>query len=130
MDRIKPVNLEQRGDIWFVDFGKAGFANMELTYKAKRKGSLTVRIGEKLMGESIDTKPGGTVRFQEIELPVMKGTHTYLLPIVPDERNTKPLAVHLPDSIPVLMPFRYAEIAGAKSGLKSSDLTQLVYHTY
>lgn len=134
MDRVKPVKLEQRGDVWFVDFGKHGFANMELTYTAKRAGALTVRIGEKLTDGRIDMHPGGHIRAQEMELSVMKGTHTYLLPIVPDERNTKPLAVHLPDSIPVLMPFRYAEImgadAGAKNGLKRNDLTQLVYYTY
>lgn len=74
--------------------------------------------------------PGGHIRAQELQLPVKKGTHTYTLPIVPDERNTKPLAVHLPDTIPVLMPFRYCEVAGAKEGLTSNDLTQLVYYTY
>jgi arylsulfatase A-like enzyme len=134
MDRVKPVKLEQRGDAWFVDFGKHGFASMEFTYTARRKGSLTIRIGEKLTDGKIEMNPGGHIRAQEIELPVMKGTHTYQLPIVPNERNTKPLAVHLPDSIPVLMPFRYAEIygaaAGAKRGFESKDLTQLVYYTY
>jgi alpha-L-rhamnosidase len=130
MDRIKPVKLEQRGDVWFADFGKHGYANMELTYTTKRKGVLTIRIGEKLKDGKIDRKPGGHIRYQELELPVMKGTHTYTLPIVPDERNTKPLAVHLPDSIPVLMPFKYCEVAGAKGALRSKDFTQLVYYTY
>ncbi|MEM9525460.1 MAG: sulfatase-like hydrolase/transferase [Bacteroidota bacterium] len=130
MDRVKPVKLEQRDDLWLVDFGKHGFANMELIYTARRKGSLIVRIGEKLKDGKIDMNPGGHIRAQEIELPVMKGTHTYVLPIVPDERNTKPLAVHLPDSIPVLMPFRYCEVAGTKKGFKSDDFTQLVYYTY
>ncbi|TXF90248.1 Bacterial alpha-L-rhamnosidase [Neolewinella aurantiaca] len=134
MDRVKPVEFERRDDAWFVDFGKHGFANMELTYTAKRKGSLTIRIGEKLTDGKIEMNPGGHIRAQEVELPVMKGTHTYLLPLVPDARNTKPLAVQLPDSFPVLMPFRYAEImgaaAGAKRGFESEDLTQLVYYTY
>ncbi|WP_245557488.1 sulfatase-like hydrolase/transferase [Neolewinella persica] len=130
MDRVKPVKLEKRGDVWFVDFGKHGYANMELTYTAKRNDVLTIRIGEKLKDGKIDRKPGGHIRYQEMQLPVMKGTHTYTLPIVPDERNTKPLAVHLPDSIPVLMPFKYGEVAGAKGELKSSDFTQLRYYTY
>lgn len=130
MDRVNPVKLEQRGDVWFADFGQHGFANMELTYTAKRKGTLTIRIGEKLKNGMIDPNPGGHIRYQEMELPVRKGTHTYTLPIVPDERNTKPLAVHLPDSIPVLMPFRYCEVAGAKEELRRSDFTQLVYYTY
>ena len=130
MERVKPVKLEKRDDVWFVDFGKHGYANMEFTYTAKRKGLLTIRIGEKMKDGKIDPKPGGHIRYQELELPVMKGTHTYTLPIVPDERNTKPQAVHLPNSIPVLMPFKYCEVAGAKGELKRSDFTQLVYYTY
>lgn len=132
MDRVKPVSLEQREGIWYVDFGKHGFANMEFSYTARRSGALTVRIGEKLLEDgTLDPKPGGHIRYQEMEVPVKKGTHTYQLPIVPDERNTKPLAVQLPDSFPVLMPFRYAEIEGAKkTNLQKEDFTQLVYYSY
>ncbi|NJC26894.1 sulfatase-like hydrolase/transferase [Neolewinella antarctica] len=132
LERIKPVLVEQRGDALFVDFGKAAYANMEIEHTAKRKGALTIRIGESVKNGRIDPVPGGHIRYQEITLPVMKGTHTYQLPIVPDERNTKPLAIHLPDSIPVLLPFRYAEVLGASgvSGMKSSDFTQLMYANY
>lgn len=131
LHRVKPVDVTKRNDVYYVDFGKHGFANMELTYTARRNGELTVRIGEKLLSDgTLDPKPGGHIRYQKMQLPVKKGTHTYQLPIVPDERNTKPLAVQLPDSIPVLMPFRYCEIAGAKREIKPGDLTQLVYTSY
>ena len=136
LHRVMPLAMEQRDGVYYVDFGKHGFANMELNYTARRDGELTVRIGEKLLPNGqLDPKPGGHIRYQEVRLPVRKGSHTYLLPIVPDERNTKPLAVHLPDSIPVLMPYRYAEIEGGVAGangggIKSIDVTQLVYTSY
>ncbi|OAV43136.1 sulfatase-like hydrolase/transferase [Lewinella sp. 4G2] len=130
LHRVQPVLVEQRGDVTFVDFGKHGFANMELTHTARRDGELTIEIGEKLKNGKLDPEPGGHIRYQKMQLPVRKGTHTYTLPIVPDERNTKPLAVHLPDSIPVLMPFRYCAVAGAGQGLSKTDFTQLVYTSF
>ena len=113
-----------------IDFGKDAFANLELRYTARKSHTLTVRVGELLRPDGrIDSEPGGSIRFQEVELPVRPGTHSYLLPLVPDERNTGPAAVRLPDSFPVLIPFRYAEIEGIRSnGLL--DARQLAYHGY
>ncbi|NJB86569.1 arylsulfatase A-like enzyme [Lewinella marina] len=128
--RIEPVEMRATDGGYFVDFGKDAFANMEVSYTARRPHTLTVRVGELLKDDgTIDPEPGGTIRFQEVELPVRKGTHTYLLPLVPDKRNTKEMAVQLPDSFPVLLPFRYAEIEGVKgAGLRG--VTQLAYHGY
>ncbi len=131
IDRIKPVSFQQRDKTaYFIDFGKAAFATMEFEYEARRNHILTVRIGEKLSGDQIDRNPGGTIRYQEIQVPVSKGKKKYALPIQPDERNTKSIAVSMPDSFPVLMPFRYAEIEDAQGKLNKEDLTQLAYHGY
>ena len=130
-DRIKPVSFQQKDKTsYFIDFGKDAFASMEFEYEAKRKHVLTIRIGEKLNGDQIDRNPGGTIRYQEIQLPVTRGKKKYQLPIQPDERNTKAVAVSLPDSFPVLMPFRYAEIENARGKLKKEDVTQIAYHSY
>lgn len=131
VDRIKPVGFEQKDKgSYFIDFGKAAFANMEINYTAKKAHTITVRIGEQLENGQINRDPMGHIRYQEIQLTVEKGTKKYLLPIKPDERNTKPAAVAMPDSFPVLLPFRYAEIEGAKGTLSSDALTQLAYHSY
>ena len=131
IDRIKPVSFEQKNKTsWFVDFGKDAFAALEMEYEAKRNHTLIIRIGEKLNGDQIDRDPGGTIRYQEIQLPVKRGRKIYNIPIQPDERNTKSIAVSLPDSFPVLMPFRYVEIENVRGKLKQENLTQVVYHGY
>lgn len=131
IDRIKPTAFEQKDKgAYFIDFGKAAFANMEIEYTAKRAHTLTVRIGEQLANGQINRDPIGHIRYQEMELPVEKGTRIYQLPIVPDKRNTKDIAVAMPDSFPILLPFRYAEIENAKGKLTLDDFTQLAYHSY
>ena len=92
--------------------------------------TLIVHIGEQLVDGKINRKPKGTIRYQRVEVPVNPQKQTYNLPIRPDKRNTKAGAVILPDSVPVLMPFRYVEIENSNTNLKSNDFTQLVYHGY
>ncbi len=124
---IKPVKLNQLSDgSYFVDFGKAAFATLNIRYVTKKKQTLTIRIGEKLLNGKIDRNPGGVIKYQEVKLAVRPGKTDYQLPIVADERNTNHMAVALPDSFPVLMPFRYAEIDGA-TNLKIDDLSHEAY---
>ncbi|WP_116106715.1 sulfatase-like hydrolase/transferase [Lewinella sp. IMCC34191] len=130
VDTIDPVHQRQTDDGLFLDFGKDAFANMALTYTARRPHEIRVQVGELLnTNGTINADPGGTIRYQEVTLPVRKGTHTYILPLMPDERNTGPAAVQMPDSFPVLLPFRYAQIIGIKNdGLQ--NVRQLAYHSY
>ncbi|MBX2877237.1 MAG: sulfatase-like hydrolase/transferase [Saprospiraceae bacterium] len=131
VDRIKPKIFDQWKDkTYFIDFGKAAFANMEIHYEAKRAHTLTVRIGEQRMNGKINQKPGGHIRYAEVEIPVTPDQKVYTLPLIPDERNTKSIAVTMPDSFPILLPFRYAEIENARGKLEESDFTQLAYHSY
>lgn len=131
VDRVTPILFKPiEKSAYFVDFGKAAFANMEITYEAKRAHTLTIRIGEQLTEGAINTDPQGHIRYQEIALPVTPGKKTYILPIKADKRNTKVGAVALPDSFPVILPFRYAEIRGAKNKLKAAAVTQLAYHSF
>jgi alpha-L-rhamnosidase len=132
-DKIKSVRFAELPDkTYFADFGKAAFATLELTYNAKKNEQLTVRVGEQLTNGRINTSPDkvSNIRFQEIKLNVEKGKRTYRLQLKPDTRNTKKGAIALPDSFPVLMPFRYCEILNASQKVTSADLTQLAYYSY
>jgi alpha-L-rhamnosidase len=117
---------------YFIDFGKAAFANLELSYKSEINDTLTIRIGEQLENKVINRAPAGHIRYQEIKMPVQKGNKTYQLKIKPDERNTKTMAgaVVLPDSFPVLLPFRYCEIENAKQPIQKNDIIQKAYFSY
>ncbi|NQU55432.1 MAG: family 78 glycoside hydrolase catalytic domain [Bacteroidetes bacterium] len=130
IERIKPSAFKQNTNgSYFVDFGKDAFGTLEISYSAKNPETLILRLGEKLVDGKIDQKPGGTIRYQEVKLKVTPGKRNYQVELKLNERNTKSAAVALPDSFPVIFPFRYVEIEGAKD-LKAEDLTQLAYFNY
>lgn len=136
IDRVNPVNFEKRGDVYFLDFGKAAFATIDFNYEAKEPHTLTVRIGEMLddNGNVNRTPPAkSNIRFQEIKVNVTPDKTKYQIEInpVPDKRMKGPSkAVPLQEGWPVLQPFRYAEVEGAKTTLKAEDFEQLRYTSY
>jgi len=131
IDRIKPKVFTKRNEgNYFIDFGKDAFATIELNYETTQADSITIRLGEELLEGKINKNPQGHIRYQEVKLYVSPNQKKYLLQLPPDKRNTKEVAIALPDSFPVLMPFRYVEIESANNGLKADDITQLAYHIY
>lgn len=133
VSRIKPKVFDKNGDNYFIDFGKAAFATMEFKYQADKAETLIFRIGEMADGQNVNRTPPAKshIRYQEIEVEVKPGKTTYQLPIQQNTRNTLPgVALPLPEGTPVLMPFRYAEVEGAKGELVADDFIQLAYHTY
>ena len=134
VSKIKPVKFEKRGDLHFIDFGKAAFATMDFTYNAKTPHTLTIHVGEMAdnNGNLNRTPPKkSNIRYQEIKVDVKPGQTKYQIKVHKDERNTRAnKAVPLPDGFPPLVPFRYAEVEGAQNDLKAEDFTQLAFHTY
>ena len=130
VERIQPKQFvkNQEGS-YFIDFGKAAFGTLEMNYSAQKPETLNIRLGEKLLDGKIDRKPGGTIRYQEVQLQVTPEKSYYQIELTPDNRNTNEMAVALPDSFPVIMPFRYVEIEGAEN-LASNNVTQVAYFNY
>ena len=130
IERIAPTAFEKRSDgSYFVDFGNDAFGTLELFYEASEEAALIIRLGEKLHDGRIDREPGGTIRYQEVTLEVNPQIKQYTLALPPDERNTKSVAVQLPDSFDVILPFRYCEIENAVN-LKSENIFQKAYFSY
>lgn len=128
---IHPVNMVKTGEhAWFIDFGKAAFATLQFQYKTRVRDTVIVRIGEQLEGGRINRNPQGHIRYQEVKVPVNPRQISYTLNIVPDKRNTTPPAVLLPDSIPVLLPFRYCEVENFRSTPGAGDIIQVAYFGY
>ena len=140
VERIKPVHFKKNDDgSYFIDFGKAAFGTLEINYSAQKSETLTIRLGEKLLDGKIDSEPGGTIRFTEIKLDVSPEKTSYQIELKADERNTNTMAVALPDSFPVILPFRYVEIERDRDfdfpktkilDLNADDLTQIAYFNY
>lgn len=115
---------------YFIDFGKDAFGTLDLVYKTSQPDTLVVRFGEKLLGGRIDLNPGGSIRSQEIRLPVQPERSHYIINLPPDHRNTNEKAVQLPDTIEVITPFRYCEVEGADRGFTADDVRQKTYFQY
>ena len=137
VERIEPEKFVKNSDgSYFIDFGKAAFGTLELNYKAVEPETLTIRLGEKLLNGKIDRNPGGTIRYQEVKLNVTPTKKSYQIELVPDRRNTNEMAVAMPDTFPVIMPFRAVEIIPASGfisndqNLKPSDVIQVAYFNY
>ncbi|MEQ8239325.1 MAG: sulfatase-like hydrolase/transferase [Cyclobacteriaceae bacterium] len=128
---IKPSNMEEtsKGN-YFIDFGKAAFANLEFEYDSPTSDTLIIRVGEDLVNGRVNRNPPGSVRYQELMVAVKPGKRSYQLEIQPDKRNTLPKAIALPDSFPVLMPFRYCEIENAQRQIAQNDVSQVAYFNY
>lgn len=125
-----PVKMVKRADgVWFADFGKAAFGNIEITSPDAAPGTkLTVHLGEALSSaETIHRKPGGTVRYQKFEVtlrprvavsPLIKWTPPGWL---------KDGFLDAPKGVPDVMPFRYAEIVGAPASFDASQLRRVTW---
>jgi alpha-L-rhamnosidase len=115
---------------YFVDFGRAAFGTLNITYHTTTYDTLVVRMGEKRSGYSVDMNPGGTIRARQVVLPVSPRGSTYTLMLEPDERNTNHMAVPWPDTLDVVLPFRYVEVENYRHELLPENIIQLAHFGY
>jgi alpha-L-rhamnosidase len=131
VEKIQPFLFNELAPgSYFIDFGKDAFGTLELTYKTRQPDTLIIRFGEKLLEGKIDHDPGGSIRSQEIKMPVGPEMSNYIINLPADQRNTNQKAVQLPDSFGVITPFRYCEIDHATEGLTADDVWQKAYFQY
>jgi len=109
----------------FADFGKAAFGQLVLTLASDAdKDSVVVHLGEQASAGKVERNPGGSIRYQQYSLGLMKGVHTYRIQITPDKRNTGLSAVLIPEYIGEVLPFRYCEIDNYNKSLTASDIVR------
>jgi len=122
----KPVRTHQKDDVIFYDFGKDAFAYLKLNITWNpdfgTSDSLDISVGEKVIGDSIDRAPGGSIVYENYRLPLKKGTNDYTLEIprfVPEYPHSQVMPIQKPEVIP----FRYCEIK-TKPNLKINSINQ------
>ncbi|MHC5057057.1 MAG: alpha-L-rhamnosidase-related protein, partial [Planctomycetota bacterium] len=105
---------------YFVDFGRAGFAHLELAISSPAGGTeFEVRLGERPDGRAVHTRPGGAVHQSSATIALKEGEHTY----IPRTRGTGKMPLGLS-----AVPFRYAEIIGCPVPLDAGMVKQVVHH--
>lgn len=119
------------GSQYFIDFGKDAFGTLRLEYSPVKEETIIIHLGEKTNGlNHIDKNPGGSIRYQKILLSVTPGKTSYTIDLPADKKNTGPAAIHLPDSIGVVMPFRYCELENFNQPLTSENISRKTVNYY
>ena len=125
IERVAPMSVvEKEPGHFFVDFGRAAFAGLELKVPHPQPGQkLTVALGEALSGpQTVNHNPPGSVRFFSCEIPMVAGQKTYRIPLTPADQRW------MPKQVGAAMPFRYVEVMGAPDRFGKDSITQLFVH--
>ncbi|MDR0395038.1 MAG: alpha-L-rhamnosidase [Tannerella sp.] len=112
-----PRKILQKPDgTWFIDFGRSSFSYAtfrlhwpETASNGLTEKTITIRIGEKAIGDSIDRRPGGGVLCREYPLTIRPGNHEYTLDI-PRFVSHYPHSQVMPEHMREVIPFRYCEV--------------------
>ena len=85
---------------------------------------MTVYLGERRDGDAVHKNPGTTnIGFARVELALEAGEHAYAVEL-PRHRARYPHSQILPDHLPEVVPFRYAELVAGGDGVKLSRFEQ------
>ncbi len=124
VDHVHAVSVTKNGNDLFIDFGEDSFAGLEMTIPNPAEGQkLTIMLGEKLSAPgTIESKPGGSVRFYSTELVLKQGQQVYRIDLASRDKR------RAPEELGGVMPFRYVQIQGAPTGLEKNNFAQLVAH--
>lgn len=131
---ISPVKITKIDESrYFVDFGKAAFGTLNFEYNATTKDSIIVHLGEQLNSDGMINRSSAAkshIRYSMVKVGVSSGKKWYQVKLIADARNTKLEAVALPDSFPIVTPFRYAEFENIKQPITSTTVNQEAYFIY
>ncbi|MEP6755114.1 MAG: hypothetical protein ABJA67_06415, partial [Chthonomonadales bacterium] len=111
------------GDRWVCDFGKAAFGTFSFGLSTNYSGPLTVRLGERSSGDGgVDSNVGrSSIGYIQAAAVAEKGVFTVNLP---RHVGKYPHSQSLPEFMPEVMPFRYAEIRGIPVGTQPINAVQ------
>lgn len=109
---------------YFLDFGKAAYAGLKLTLTSNAPNQkVIVHLGEALASpRHLNPKPGGSIRYRRVELPLQPGARTYIVPLDPKD------ARRMPAAIGPVMPFRYVEIENCPCPVTRDSARQVTAH--
>ncbi|MGQ1889967.1 alpha-L-rhamnosidase-related protein [Thermophagus sp. OGC60D27] len=113
---------------YLLVFDKAFFGTLVVSSSQPQESAIVFHLGEKLNSDGhVDEKPGGTVRYQKVELEKLNSGKT-LIELTPDKRNRGPNAILPPDTFGIVMPFRYVEIENLKVPIEEIKFYQKAFH--
>lgn len=121
---VAPVSVVNKGNgNFFIDFGKDAFGFTKIRLNGNFAGQLMeVRMGEKAIGNSVDTAPGATIRYGATTVALSDGDVTY---DVHKSSTTTGISISWSGGV---MPFRYVELLNCPATLTAADIRQQMLH--
>jgi len=123
-ERVAPKEIvEISPGHYFIDFGRAAFAGLELEIANAKPGQkLVVHLGERLSApRTVHRKPGGSVRYHTATLELKEGKQVIKVPLTGKDGRL------MSKEIGPVMPFRYVEIENAPL-LTAGNVRQIAAH--
>jgi hypothetical protein len=111
----------------FIDFGQAAFGTLRFVASAPASGAkLTVRLGERRGPGDIvaPRRAPSNIGFAEQTVTLAPGEREYTLEL-PRHRASEPHSQVLPEHMPEVLPFRYAELAASDPAVRVTRPRQL-----
>lgn len=129
---IQPKSIIQtNNNHYFIDFGKDAFGTLILqNIHIKSSDTITIHLGEKATNNKVDREPGGSIRYESLKLKLDPKISEYEIKLPKNKRNTSGAAIKLPDSLGVVMPFRYCEIENYPEELHVNNIKQKSLNYY
>ncbi len=129
---IEPKKLIMNGeDNYFIDFGKDALGTLLFqNINVSSTDTVFIHLGEKAKGDSVDRDPGGSIRYQKVVLVLDPDKEDYEIKLPANKRNTSGAAIKLPDSLGVIIPFRYCEIENFHDELHKDNIKQKTFTYY
>lgn len=110
---------------WFIDFGQDAFGWLELDIESPDSRTIDIHLGERESGLAVNRRPGGSVRYAKTTLTLEPGRKTYRVQTQPEKRNTSGDAIRVPESLGVILPFRYVDIMNAPTPMRRSNVRRM-----
>ncbi len=127
---IKIVPVPQNG--FFLDFGKAAFAQLQLHLDAEMSDTVTIEVGEMADNDWIVRKDvSQNIRYHLVKLFVKKGDHHYTITWPKDARRDSRKPIQMPTYIGEVFPFRYLSIKNFSGVINESSIQRkVVYYPF
>ncbi len=125
-ESVAPVSITAAGPRrTFVDFGKAAFGTLAFSASAPRDGiTMTLFLGERRDGDAVHKEPGTTnIGLARVEMTLEPGLHEYTVAL-PRHHARYPHSQQLPEHLPEVTPFRYAELVAGADEVTLSGIEQ------
>lgn len=127
---LKPKYIKKVAEDHFsVDFGQYAFGTLVIKLTSQQDAPLIIHLREKItQSHKIDRKSDDSMRYKQLEFNDFLLQEDCVVKSPKDLCNSSPYAIALPDSVGVVMPFRYCEIENLQIPITAEVLQQKTYH--